>query len=189
MADIDKGVGRPGSDGPDLGGLDEDILTPDLEADLGDDLGDDGLGEDALGDSDGSAEEDESEESEDRSGDDDGDGFGDSTFSGGFGDESFLGGTAGTDGSGFSSSSPDSFDFDGAGADSFDFGDFDEAGDGADRTGSLGSSHGRSGPSDGGTSAGAGAAPQTAIISSSFHMPRFACENRCNKFSHRREMD
>ncbi len=43
MADIDRSVGRPGSDGPDLGGLDEDILTADLEADLVDDLGDDGL--------------------------------------------------------------------------------------------------------------------------------------------------
>ena len=140
MADIDKGVGRPGSDGPDLGGLDEDILTADLAADLVDDLGDDGLGEDALGDSDESAEEDESEESEDSSGDDDGDGFGDSAFSGGFGDDSspggsFLGGSAGTDGSGFSSSSSDSFDFDGAVEDSVDFGDSGDAGGGADRSG------------------------------------------------------
>ena len=89
MADIDRGVGRPGSDGPDLGGLDDDILTADLEADLVDDLGDDGLGEDALGDSDESDEDGESEESEDgESEDDDGDGFGDSAFSGGFGDDS-----------------------------------------------------------------------------------------------------
>ena len=145
MADIDRGVGRPGSDGPDLGGLDEDILTADLEADLVDDLGDDGLGEDALGDSGESTEDDESEESEDGFSDDDDDG-------------SFLGGTSGSDGPGFSSS-PDSFGFEGDGEDSFDFGD---AGGGADHTGSLGSprgeSHGRSGPGEGGTSAGAGSA-------------------------------
>ena len=144
MAEFDKGIGRPGSDGPDLGGLDEDILTADLEADLVDDLEDDGLGEDALGDSDESAEDGESEEPEDGSGDDDGDGFGDSAFSGGFGDDSFLAGTAGTDGFGFSFSSPDSFDFDGAGEDSFDFGDVDDAGHGADHTGSLGSPRGES---------------------------------------------
>ena len=85
MADIDKGVGRPGSDGPDLGGLDEDILTADLEADLVDDLGDDGLGGDALGDTEESTEEDESEESEESEG-----GTGDDVMTGGAGDDTFV---------------------------------------------------------------------------------------------------
>ncbi len=175
MAEIDKGVGRPGSDGPDLGGLDEDILTADLEADLVGDLGDDGLGEDALGDSDESAEDGESEESEDGSGDDDDDGFGDSAFSGGFGDGSFLDGTSGSDGPGFSSFSPDSFDFDGDGEDSFDFGDSDGDGDGADHTGCLGSprgeAHGRSGPGEGGSVSSSSVA-STSVVTEPFDLPR-----------------
>ena len=71
MAKFGEEDGHPGSIGPDLGALDEDLLSADLEADLDGDIGDGELGESDLSDS---GEDDDDGDSEDlEDGDRDGD--------------------------------------------------------------------------------------------------------------------
>ncbi len=112
MAEIDKDGDLPGSDGADLGGLGEDVLSADLEAGLVADLGDDALDEGHPDDAGDPAGDGESEDSGDDSADDGDDGFGGSAFSGGFGGDALF----------------DGLEFDGSGDDSFDFGDVADGG-------------------------------------------------------------
>ena len=154
MAEYDKADGRPGSIGPDLDALDEDILSADLEADLDGDFGEDALDEGGLEDSGAAGLDGEFEESGDDKDDDEGGAFGGSGFSGGFGAGGFLS-AGGSGGPGFSFGSSDSGD---SGDELFEFDSpppppsFDHGG-AAGSFGSPGgsdSSHGR--PDDAGVS-------------------------------------
>ena len=92
MAEFDKDGDLPASDGADLGGLGEVVLSTDLEAGLVADLGDDALDE---GDPDDAGDPAGDGEFEDSGGDtaDDGDaGFGGGAFSGGFGGDALFDG-------------------------------------------------------------------------------------------------
>ena len=91
MAEYDKEDGRPGSIGPDLDALDEDLLSADLEVDLDGDVGEDALDEGGLGDSGDPGRDGAFEESDDDKDDDEGEAFGGSGFSGSFGADGFLG--------------------------------------------------------------------------------------------------
>ena len=90
MAEYDKEDGRPGSSGPELDALDEDLLSADLEADLDGDFGEDALDEGGLGDSGDPGLDGEFEDSDDDK-DDEGEAFGGSGFSGSFGAAGFRG--------------------------------------------------------------------------------------------------
>ncbi|MEE9208974.1 MAG: hypothetical protein V3U23_00870, partial [Kiloniellales bacterium] len=135
MAEYDKEDGRPGSIGPDLDALDEDLLSADLEADLDGDFGGDALDEGGLDDSGAPGLDGEFEESDDES-DDEGGAFGGSSFSGSFGADGFLG-AGGSGGSGFwfgpsesDDSGDDLFDFESPPpAPSFDHGGGDDSPD------------------------------------------------------------
>ena len=107
MAEFDKDGDLPGSDGADLGGLGEDVLSADLEADLVADLGDDALDEGDPDDAGDPAGDGEFEDSGDDSADDGDGGLGGGAFSGGFGGDALFEG----------------LEFGGSGDDSFDFGD------------------------------------------------------------------
>ena len=72
MAEYDKEDGRPGSMGPDLDALDEDLLSADLEADLDGEFGEDALDEGDPGDSGDPGLDDEFEVSDDDKDDDEG---------------------------------------------------------------------------------------------------------------------
>lgn len=91
MADYVEEDGRFGSIGPDLGALDEDLLSADLEVDLDGDLGGGALGDDGPTVPGEVHEDGDSEDGDDdRDGDED-EAFGGSGFSDGFGAGSFRG--------------------------------------------------------------------------------------------------
>ena len=85
MAEDDAHDGPPGPRVPDLGALDEDCLSADLEADLDGDFGEDALDEGGLDDSGDAGLDGEFEDSDEERDDDGGAAFGGSGFSGGFG--------------------------------------------------------------------------------------------------------
>ncbi len=117
MAEYDKEGGRPGPVGPDLGALDEDFLSADLEVDLDGDFGEDALAEGGLDETGDSGLDGEFEESDDEGDGGEGGTLGAAGFRGAgvSGDPSFSFGSFDFGGSGGSSDSGDTGD------DLFDF--------------------------------------------------------------------